>query len=275
MKKLKNGRVIIFSIGHKCDSKTIQRNVLSVQKQVLDRKFFHIIVSDGSNNLGFVLPKFGHIRHIKNNFRYGIRNLLHLNEYIISSDDIIVILNLQDWLSDKYSLQTIVDFHQYNGALLTYGGYMLSNSADRVIENIDEINCNIDIDKDTINQIIPSLPITFRAYLFKEIYNRLLKMSNNNKMTSCYDVPLFHLLYSVTQLNKIKMVDKIVMVKNVDYIDNTYNEELDFYLNNYDNIIPNMFDVIKTTHEGIINLQKDFVLIPVEITNEDIIKYRK
>ncbi|WP_346318541.1 glycosyltransferase family 2 protein [Chitinophaga sp. YIM B06452] len=100
--------------------------VNSVLEQYYDNYEVYLL-DDASDNdtLDLIDEDFGHIRKIRNDRRMGpTENVYrHLMGLPIKDEDIIVLLDGDDYLLGKYALQ-IVNAKYNDGALLTYGQYI-------------------------------------------------------------------------------------------------------------------------------------------------------
>lgn len=275
----RKGRIIVVSIGYNVNRDTIKKNILSVQKQCCAKNFFHIIIDDGlsRNDISCLVPKFGHTKFIQNKFCRGAENLSIISNYIKQPDDIIVILPLQDWFIDKYSLQTIDTYHNL-GNWITYGGSMINND-DKELEAIEEIPDVILKGKNYREQRYkPCTPISFKADLWKYINIDFFKNKDDEYMKSCYYIPLFYLLLDMTPFHRVKLLNEAVAVKNKNHVDLIYRDECESYYENIGNVesievVGNKPLIQELKDNTTVKKHDRFTLIPIVITEKDMIKY--
>lgn len=269
MIKKKESKIIVISIGYNCEERFLIRNFLSVQKQNLICDCVHIVIDDGSNTdiCSNIVTKFPNIIFYKNDMRLGAENLLHINKYIKSPDDVIVLLDLYNWLADPYALQTIDSYHHF-GNWVTYGSYISSKSKVRKSEYIECVpDSTLKKKLYRVSQWRPSLPLSFRAHLWQKINIDLLQSINGDFLMLCYDIPLFHLLLDLTPYNRVKLLNEIIAVKNSEYNNNFYEEEFKLNVSNF-RTIQGLEEILSS--EPIEDNQ--FILLPIIISQKDIKK---
>lgn len=273
-------RIIIVSIGNNVDRYSIQKNILSVQKQNLTKKFFHIIIDDGSNrnDIQCLIPKFGHVKFIQNKEQQGAKCLSYISEQIQSKNDIIILMGLQNWLADRLSIETINTYHS-NGSLLTYSNGILSNSPkDMKLREENKIMTRDVLRERTYRsgKYKCGSILSFKADLWQYINVDLFKIDRHD-ILSCFDIPLFHMLLDMVSYKEVKNINDVVVVKNVNHIDGFYKFEQDKYFENIDdtliyreiyfeNKIGDDEINVKSANDGTL-------LIPIKISDYDIKKY--
>jgi len=260
---MSEAKIIVLSIGHNCPFDAIKKNVLSVQKQCINHKMVHIVVDDGSVvDITDTMAQYPDVKFFRNDQRLGAFNLLKLNDFIGSPEDIIVLLDLHNWFADPYALQTIISYHSF-GVWVTYGSYISSNAPKRKAEYIERIpESTLKTKRHRVSSWQASIPLTFRADLWNNIDMEHFKYGENY-ICEHYDIPLFHMLLDLTPFNKVKLLDEILAVKNIGYTvpDNVYEAHFKGLQQ-----LDEMDDGMPVTSHW-------FVLLPIKITDKDIKKY--
>lgn len=256
-------KVIVISIGYNAPFDAIKKNILSVQKQCVDHKVVHIVIDDCSViDISDTVLQYPDVKFIRNNIRLGVENLLHLNDFIESPEDIIVLLDLHNWFSDSYAIQTIIAYNSF-GIWVTYGSYISSNASKRKAEYIEKIpESTLKEKRHRVSNWEASIPLTFRAILWQNINVDILKYDGKYIIDS-YNVPLFHMLLDLTPYNKVKLLDEIVAVKNVDYVEKDCP-----YAHIFKDIQP-----LNEIDDGKPVTSNWFLLLPIAITDKDIKRY--
>ena len=126
---LPENRLIIFSGGYNCGS-TAKKNIESIHNQNY-KNFIHVIVNDASKDatdsvIKYYLPTYGYrMRYYKNPKNVGLlQNMVnYIKPNIKSYQDIILIVDFDDWLPDADVFKTINYYYQKYNYWLTYGSY--------------------------------------------------------------------------------------------------------------------------------------------------------
>jgi len=256
-------KIIVFSLGHDCPFDAIKKNILSVQKQCCNHNIIHVVVDDGSViDITDTVSQYSDVKFFRNNQRLGAINLLIINDFIETSNDIVVILDLHNWFADAYAIQTIISYHSF-GINVTYGSYISSNARKHRAEYIERIpESTLKTKRHRVSSWEASIPLTFRASLLKHINMDNLKYGEHY-ICNYYEIPLFHMLLDLTPYNKVKLLDEIIAVKNVDYVvpDNTHGAYV------------KVLTPLEEIDDGKPVTNHWFVLLPIEITDKDIKKY--
>lgn len=269
MSKTVLSKVIVVSVGFNVPENIINRNILSVQKQSLNKKLVHIVVDDGSYCcITSVVSRYNDVKYFRNETRIGAGNLFHIKDFIGSPDDIIVMLNLNNWFADPYSLQTIVSYNDF-GTWVTYGSYISSNSCKKRAEWIEKIpESTLKSKLHRVSKWRPSLPLSFRAHLLDNINMDYFKKQDGTWIQSSYDIPLFHMLLDMTPYNKVKLLEEIIAVNNVEYVDPEYEIEYNWCIEHINSLLP-----LDEIDDGQPVIDCKFILLPIQITSADIKKY--
>ena len=119
-------RFVVFSCGKDC-AEFVEKHIKSIKNQTY-KNFFHVIVDDASEDPNVVEQvKIWHdpkktklIRNKKNKGWVG-NAAAHLEQYIESDEDIVVVVDLDDWLADPWVLERLNNAYNRKQCWLTYG----------------------------------------------------------------------------------------------------------------------------------------------------------
>ena len=254
---VKETRFIIFSAGANCKS-FIDKHMESVKSQKYTN-YVHIVVNDYSlDNTSSKIAKYGHkkMRVYKNakSLKWLENAVNYLPQNILSPDDIILVLDLDDWLAHDRVLEKInYVYHIYN-CWLTYGQFRQEFSLDtclaRAKENRDIIKLlgldyRMIVEKTTekarniknIHKVIkPSGPIlpdileekkyreentyeathpkTFKAFLWNRINKNDFKGPDGQYAPCCYDRALMYPMLEMCPADKIRFINEVLYIYN-------------------------------------------------------------
>ncbi len=124
-------RFVIFTAGYNCADAAVSC-LNSVRRQSY-RDYRHIVVDDASTDDTWAsIERRGHphlVAHRNAANRKWLANALeHLHP---RDDDIVVLLDLDDWLAGRHVLQTVADTYRRERCWLTYGDYSAASSLPR------------------------------------------------------------------------------------------------------------------------------------------------
>ena len=224
-------KIVISSYNH---SKYLQKCFNSI----LEQKFKHyelFIVDDMSIDDSMDIIKEYCIKYnwkyISNISRMGAlyNRILAINNLNCKDEDIIVIIDGDDWLSNENVLNNINNMYINNDILLTFGGleayysdknYPINIRTDSKLRE-KEIKKFLD-NKDTIiennlfrkNSYIFTQLQTFKFKLFKQIKRENFLDKNNNWYKTCTDYAYMYPLLELSK-GKFKLIKDIVYIYNV------------------------------------------------------------
>lgn len=117
-------RIIVLSIGANCKH-FVKSHLQSVAGQTY-KNFVHVIVDDASvDNTITKIDKYGHKRMVlyrnEKNVKWLCNAERYLSDHIDTDEDIIVVLDLDDWFSKDTALEKINYMYQISKCWLTYG----------------------------------------------------------------------------------------------------------------------------------------------------------
>ena len=126
MENMEN-RIIVFTAGFN-SAKWVKKNVMSIKKQNYEN-YIHVVVDDATTDqTKDLLEKFQHdklyVHRNGKNRRWIYNSLTYLPQHIKSEEDIIAVVDLDDWLSGPNVLKKINAIYQQNEYWMTYGSFV-------------------------------------------------------------------------------------------------------------------------------------------------------
>ena len=250
-------RFIIFSAGANCKH-FVKQHMESVKSQKYEN-YIHVVVDDCSiDNTRSKIEKHGHekMRVYKNarSLKWLENAVRYLPKNILSPDDIILVLDLDDWLAHESVLEKInYVYHLYN-CWLTYGQFRQEFSLDKcllyakessaiikrlklnyqmILEKVTEKARNI---KSIYKIVKPSGPIpldilkektyrkeniyeathpkTFKAFLWNKINKNDFKGPDGKYAPCCYDRALMYPMLEMCPVEKIRFINEVLYIYN-------------------------------------------------------------
>ena len=127
-------RMIVFTAGWNSE-RWVKKNVLSVKKQQYSN-FVHVVVDDATTDkTSKILQQLQHDKlyvHRNNKNQKWIKNSLdYLPRYIEDEEDIIVVLDLDDWLADAKVLKKLNNIYTRQKCWMTYGSFVSASKTGR------------------------------------------------------------------------------------------------------------------------------------------------
>lgn len=224
-------KVVISSYNH---SKYLQKCLNSILEQTF-RHYELFIVDDMSDDNSISIIKEYcnkyNWKYISNISRMGAlyNRVLAINNLNCNDEDIILIIDGDDWLFDKDVFNYINELYLNNDILLTFGGLKPFYNTKNYPENIrtnnkimkNEINKFNDKKDKIINEnLYRKIPYiftqlqTFKFKLFKKIKKENFLDKSNNWYKTCTD---YAYMYPLLELSKgnFKIINRYVYIYNV------------------------------------------------------------
>lgn len=207
----KHNRMIVFSCGWNC-SKWIDKHMLSIQQQSYEN-FVHVIVDDASTDKTSKVVRnflFEH-KDIDNVFLHRqttnqkwLANATEvLDEYIHDDEDIIVVVDLDDWLAHCHVLEEVNRLYNESQCWITYGAFVSSDG-----KRIRPEHCEKKKREARVFQQMAwgfTHLKTFKAFLWRSIDKEDFKV-NGTFVSCCYDRALMYPMFYMTPSDKIKCI---------------------------------------------------------------------
>jgi len=215
-------KLIVFSCSYNCE-KYIKNHIESVQKQTY-QNFIHIIVDDAStDNTYKIIQKYQNnntiIYHNTKNQKWikNAKNYLKSNStknFIINDNDIIILLDGDDFFAKKNVLEILNNFYNNNDCWITYSRmYYLSR---KITSHWIPIYSKKDLEQKKFRNNIWSYTHlrTFRYFLWNHIQDKDLKDENGEYFKYCYDQIVCIPMLEMASPNHVGFIDDILVVYN-------------------------------------------------------------
>ena len=184
-------KMIVISCGRNCE-KYVKKHMKSLNDQTF-KDFKHLMIDDCStDNTTREILKYGNdntILFTNTKRQYWIANALkYLTPYIKTGDEIVVIVDMDDWLNGDRVLERVFDEYEKNlDCWMTYSRMMYSSSG-RTSHWIPIYNIPILMDRSFRNVIWSFTHLrTFKGFLWKEIKNEDLLDQKGKYIKYAYD----------------------------------------------------------------------------------------
>lgn len=256
-KKKEGNRFIVFSAGTNCKH-FVKRHMESVFTQRYNN-FVHVVVDDCSiDNTISKVQRYGHDKMVVHrnteNVKWLENAVRYLPKHIKSPQDIILVLDLDDWFAHDKVLQRINYMYELTDCWLSYGQYQwyfdpdaciryameskatiarLGLDYDMIITNIKSKGKNKDkIDKKIkpataiLSEIVEtktyraknvadaSHPKTFRAFLWDSIDKNDFKGPYGTYAHYCYDRALMYPMLEMCPADRIRFMNEVLYIYN-------------------------------------------------------------
>ena len=203
-------RFIVFTAGFNSE-KWVRKNILSIKKQRYEN-YIHIIVDDATTDKTRIkIQKNNHKKLVvyrnESNIKWVNNARKYLNKHIENEEDVIVVVDLDDWLSNENVLSTLNKVYQENKVWLTYGNYATYNG-----KNIIGQNNSTPPSKKKSGSYIHLR--TFKAFLWNTIKKNDLKGPNGKYVPCTYDRAIMYPMLSMCPINKIHSFEEILYIYN-------------------------------------------------------------
>jgi len=151
------------------------------------------------------------IKYIHNNRNVGaLQNIvMAINEYITDPEDVIILIDGDDWLEDDTVLQRIHDEYQNPDIWLTYGQYRnLSKKYRGICAQLTNTR------RYRKRNWVTSHLRTFKKHLWSKIKDEDLRDSSGNYYPMAWDLAFMYPMIEMAGLKRIKYIRDILYVYN-------------------------------------------------------------
>jgi glycosyltransferase involved in cell wall biosynthesis len=184
-----------------------------IQKQTY-KHYQHVIVDDAStdNTYNTLISLSDEKTTIfKNNNNLGwVHNSM---KYLATSDnDIVVIVDLDDWLIHDHVLEILNNMYNENNCWITYGSFVWFK--EKVVEGRSYPTSVIRNKTFREYDWLAVHPQTFKGFLFKNIDPEDFKYRGGDYLRSCYDQALMMPILEMCPSDKIKFIKEPLYVYN-------------------------------------------------------------
>ena len=203
-------KFVIYSAGYNC-SKYVKRCMDSIQSQEYTN-YKHIIVDDASTDDTYntiVQNKNSNTVIFKTSKNVGW--LANSVKYLrCDLSDIIVLVDLDDFLSHNNVLNIVNDVYNKYNCWLTYGSFLwLSNNINEGIAYPDSVVKSKTFREFEWRAVHPQ---TFKYFLWYRIEKEDLQDDDGNYLMSAYDIAIMHPMLEMSPPNKIRCIKDTLYV---------------------------------------------------------------
>jgi len=215
-------RFIIFSAGWNCDT-YVRKHMRSIRKQTYNN-FIHVMVDDATTDkTNDIIRNNKHSRmnlhRNERNMKWVANAMTYLPKYINSEEDVIVLVDMDDWLASKRSLSVIAAAYEKEKCWVTYGSFAYRKMSGKMT---GKVNRPIYAPKAIAKRTFRSIPWrwwhpkTFKAFLFNAIKREDLYGPNGKFPPFSYDKAIGFPILEMCPPEKFHHIDKLLYVYNVE-----------------------------------------------------------
>lgn len=214
-------RFVIFSAGFNSES-YVKSHFESVQNQSY-KNYIHIIVDDATTDKTSLL-----VNQYKDNKTIVYKNKTNLGwlhnsvKYLtpnVSDEDVIVLVDLDDWLAHDRVLEFINNIYKNENCWITYGVFKQSDGKVYSKGGYSSHILNRRAFRKTGWRFVHLH--TFKAFLWKAINKNDLLGPDKEYARYAYDIAIAYPLLEMTPPDKLRFINQILYIYNVD---NRYND---------------------------------------------------
>ena len=215
-------RFIVFSAGWNCET-YVRKHMRSVRRQVYPN-FVHVVVDDASTDKTNAIIK--HNKHSRMKLHRNVSNMKwvanavkRLPEHIKSDEDVIVLVDMDDWFASKRSLSIIASAYERNDCWVTYGSFAYRKKNGRMTDKVNRpIYTSEAIAKREFRKIPWQWwhPKTFKAFLFNAIKREDLYAPDGKFPPYSYDKAIGFPILEMCPPEKFHHIDDLIYVYNVE-----------------------------------------------------------
>ena len=213
-------KFVIFSCGYNC-SKYVKRHIDSIKNQKYDN-YVHVIVDDNSSDdTSKIIEENKHNKLVvyKNykNIKWVSNALAYLDIHIKNDEDVVVIVDADDWLAHDYVLKKLNEVYTKEKAWMTYSLFKYPNGNDS--SWIPKYSDDTIIERN-FRKVVWSFTHlrTFKSFLWQNLNKNDLKGPDGNWTQYTYDMALLF-----PMLEMCNYPGKIQFIKNIMYVYNNEN----------------------------------------------------
>jgi len=207
-------RFIVFTAGFNSE-KWAKKNINSIKKQNYSN-YVHVIVDDATTD--GTSKEIEEVKHNKlivyrneNNIKWVSNALKYLPEHIESDEDVIVIVDMDDWLSNENVLNILNKKYIKNKVWMTYGNYAVYNNNSIIKKAFKKAKQN---NKRTVNGSSYIHLRTFKAFLWNAINKEDLKGPNGKYISCTYDRAIMYPMMEMCPIDKIHHFEEVLYIYN-------------------------------------------------------------
>jgi len=223
-------RFVIFSCGRNCE-KWVAAHMQSIQKQTY-KNYLHVIVDDDSEDgTHSAIQKLADdhtilLHNHKQQF-WLYNSSWYLKDYVDSDNDVVVVVDLDDWLADDWILERLNNIYNREGCWMTYGSWAVPDDDSqpdkyrkkwgqgKIKPECKEPPKHILTERRFRETAAFSHLKTFKYFLFKNINPDDFKGPNGEWAPCCYDRALMYPMLEMTPTKKIRRIYDLLYYYNL------------------------------------------------------------
>jgi len=210
-----NNNFVIFSSGYNCE-KFVEKNIDSVKNQTY-KNFKHIIVDDASSDNTYKkiisIDTFNEFIYSNILNKGWLENSVKYLSPNVEDGDIIVILDLDDWLYDNNVLEKINNIYNETNCWTTYGTALQTNT-NKEIYSIGYPRITIQHRTFRNGPWYWQHLRTFKSFLWKNLKDKSLRGPDGNYGKGAYDRAIGYPILEMSPPDKILYIPDILMYYN-------------------------------------------------------------
>lgn len=211
-------RFIIFSCGYNC-GEYVYNNLTTIINQNYDN-FAHIIVDDASTDSTPTELKKNKNRKTTiytndKNQKWIPNALQYLDKHIESDEDVIITIDLDDWLAHTNVLSDLNDVYQQQTTWMTYSDFQYLRSG-KLSNWIPRIDRDWILARNSFREEIWGYTHlrTMKAFLWNNIDKNDLKDKNGDYFKYTYDQAIFLPALEMSRKNHIRYIPDVQYIYN-------------------------------------------------------------
>jgi len=207
-------RFLVFTAGFN-SQKWVKKNIQSVKKQTY-KNFLHIVVDDATTDrTAGLIERFKHDRMVsyrnKKNIRWVSNALQYIDKHTESEEDVIVVVDMDDWLPDRGVLQKLHDIYMEHDCWMTCGGYAeFSGKSIKKAVRKSPITNGRKIREMGFYSHLKS----FKSFLWKNINKNDLRGPDGEYVRCTYDRAIMYPMGEMASIDKIHYIDELMYIYN-------------------------------------------------------------
>ena len=219
-----NQRFVIFSAGWNSEE-YIARHIRSVVRQNYPN-YLHIVVDDATTDrTSRIIKRHAHSRMVvyrnKKNMKWVWNALEYLPRHIESNEDVVVVVDLDDWLASKRVLTILANAYEREKCWVTYGSFVYNTNISRPRPRRPKVLKSYppQVIKDRNFRKVPWMwwhPKTFKFFLFDAIKEQDLYAPDGRLPLFTYDKAIGFPILEMTPPGKMVFIKDVLYVYNID-----------------------------------------------------------
>ena len=207
---------VIWSAGYN-GAKYVRKHMKSMNSQNYEN-YTSIVVDDASTDGTWKeINKYKTDRHVIYRNAKNVKNAANMIKYLrpnVKDDDVVVILDLDDWFANKNVLARLNEIYSTEGCWMTYGHYVRTTGPNMPIGGYpSEVVKDRSFRKyDWMWHHLKS----FKGFLFRNINTEDFKGPDGDYCITTWDLAIGFPMLEMTPPEKLRYVPEILMIYNAD-----------------------------------------------------------